>query len=373
MRIAIIGAKGIPGHHGVEVVVENVATRLAELDREVSILGYNSYFKGLKTYNGCDLIGFNGSDHYTLEMPTHVKNEVKYLLSHSQDFDVAHIHSVDPCLFTLALKRVFPMVVTSHGRVYKRREVGIVRKLASRLSEKAFIGTGQITTAVSPVDAEYYQEKYGKDIIYIPNGLDTPRNISDEHLQKWGLTTGGYMLFSAGRIIPSKGLHIVLEAYEKLETEIPLVVIGGPGYDGSYYQKMISQAPDNVLFTGFISDDSLWSLYGNASIAIFPSEYEAQSMTLLEFISIGVPVVFSDIPENLAVAKDIGLPFKSGNSNSLASSITMAITQKSNSNRDLQAIGNRIRKKHDWDSITTAYDKLYFRALDLFNSHLSSK
>ncbi|MCK4816351.1 glycosyltransferase, partial [bacterium] len=131
MRIAIIGSKGIPGHHGVEVVVENVATRLVALGHEISVLGYNSYFKGLETYKDCNLIGFDGSDHYSFEMPTHVKNEVKYLLGHSQDYDVVHIHSVDPCLFTLSLKKVFPIVVTSHGRVYKRREVGIVRKLAS--------------------------------------------------------------------------------------------------------------------------------------------------------------------------------------------------------------------------------------------------
>jgi len=362
VRIAIIGSKGIPGHHGVEVVVENVATRLVALGHEVSILGYNSYFKGLETYKGCDLIGFDGSERYSLEMPTHVLKEIKYLSNREDKYDLVHIHSVDPCMFTKSLRKLYPIVATSHGRVYMREEVGVIRKMASRLAERNFMNTGQVITAVSPIDAKYYRRKYGREVNYIPNGLNTPSGISTEPLAKWSLEPDRYILFSAGRIIPSKGLHLVIEAYSKLNVDIPLVVVGGPGYDGSYYQQMRKTASDKVIFTGFISDDSLWSVYANTMVALFPSDYEAQSMTLLELISLNIPVIYSDIPENLAVADNIGIPFYNGDSDSLRDKMLFFFDNYAMEQSKTLTLSHSIRSVHNWDRIVNLYLKCYERA-----------
>ncbi|NOQ22437.1 MAG: glycosyltransferase [Candidatus Aegiribacteria sp.] len=363
MRISIIGAKGIPGHHGVENVLQMVATRLVKLGHEVTILGYNSYLSGLKTYEGSNLIGFDGSKHYSLEMPSHILKEVAFLKSSTSKFDVVHIQSVDPCLLALSLRKHFPIVATSHGRVYMRKEIGLIRKIASRLAERAFMTKSFVKTAVSPVDAVYYQKRYSEEVKYIPNGLETPDTIQKEPLTKWNLLPNKYLLFSAGRIIPSKGLHVVLNAYDRLNTDIPLVIVGGPGYDGSYFKRMKLLASEKVIFTGFISDDSLWSIYGNALVSLFPSEYEAQSMTLLEFISLRVPVIYSDIPENKAVADGIGMPFQMGNPESFAAVIS-SFLKDSGATAKVFEMADEIRSRHDWDRITEQYVECYLESMN---------
>ncbi len=45
MRIAFLGTKGIPGHHGVEVVVDSLSPILASLGHEITVYGYDTYTK----------------------------------------------------------------------------------------------------------------------------------------------------------------------------------------------------------------------------------------------------------------------------------------------------------------------------------------
>ncbi len=365
MRIAILGSKGVPGRHGVEVVVDNISSRLAAKGHEVTVFGYSSYFNKLDNYKGCTLVPVEGSTNKFLEMPSHSLKAVKIVLfEYRESFDVVHIHSTDPCMFMKKLGRAFPTVATSHGRAYLRNEVDPVRKAFSKIAERAFLQIGDVTTGVSPIDVEYYNSISASEqhIKYIPNGLpEIEPNIPFPNIG--GLEAGKYILFSAGRIIPSKGLHLVQEAIESIDTDLPLVIVGGKGFDEEYYKRVRQTAQKKCIWLGFLRDEELYGVYKHAKVAVFPSLYEAQSMTLLEFLALGVDIVYSDLPENIAITGDVGLKFKSGSSDSLR--IALKKTLDGKCPNDLKS-RNEILLRHNWGEITKKYLQSYREAISLY-------
>ena len=369
MRIAILGSKGVPGRHGVEVVVENVAARLADIGHEVTIFGYSTYFGELTDYRGCSLAHVKGSSNKYFEMPSHAINAKRLILSSYRDsFDVLHIHSTDPCLFMKKLKKTYPIVATSHSRTYLRKEIDPVRKLFSRIAENTFLSIGNVTTGVSPIDVDYYNllSRTKHMVKYVPNGLPKLRSeIPFPNIPN--LETGKYILFSAGRIIPSKGLHLVQEAIQSIDSDLPLVIVGGKGFNEDYYRHVKNTAKEKCIWLGFLRDQELYGVYKHAKVAVFPSLYEAQSMTLLEFLALGVDIVFSDLPENTAIANRIGISFKSGDSQSLEVSLKQAL---SGGCPKEELARKKILHEHDWDEITKKYIKCYQEAITLAKNKL---
>lgn len=366
MRIAFLGSKGIPGRHGVEVVVEAIATRLAELGHEVTVFGYDWYMGDLENYRGCKLKSIKVNRNRFCEMPSGIRRSIRYLKKHMDQYDLVHIHSADPCLFAGSLAGKIPVIATSHGRGYRRQSVGSLRSNFSKLAEKIFVSFPNISTCVSPADTEFYNVHYDAEVKYIPNGMPKLGKGNEKDLEEWDLEKGKYILFSAGRILPSKGLHILLDAYDRLKTEIPLVVVGGPSSDEKYFNKQRLRAPEGTVFTGFISDEKLWSLYRYPRVAVFPSEAEAQSMTLLEFLAMGVDVIYSDIPENEIVAGKIGYPFESGSIYSLVEQLSYVLSKEFPAQSDDNCM-HRILETHNWDSIVKAYIAEYIEAISIFN------
>ena len=113
------------------------------------------------------------------------------------------------------------------------------------------------------------------------------------------------------------------------------------------------------MFAGFLSGDEFYALYAHARVFVFPSEYEAMSMALLEGLSFGTPTVYSDIPENEAVANGLGFAFEVSNANSLAEQLDYVLSHYSEAverGRQAKAI---IREKHNWEVIAKQYNDIY--------------
>jgi glycosyltransferase involved in cell wall biosynthesis len=232
----------------------------------------------------------------------------------------------------------------------------------SKVAERFFIRLPRATTCVSKPLCDYYRAKYRRDVLYIPNGI-TFRGAPDAALiAKWNLERRRYLFCSSGRIERTKGLTTLLEAYRKARPALPLVIAGGgSATDTAYFEELRSSASEGVVFTGFLTGDEYYALYAHARIFIFPSEYEAMSMALLEGLSFGVPTIYSDIPENEAVARGLGFPFHVSSVDALAEQITRVLASQG----EAESVGRRasevIRAKHDWARIARQYDEVYAR------------
>lgn len=109
-----------------------------------------------------------------------------------------------------------------------------------------------------------------------------------------------YLLF-VGRLEKRKNVEGIIEAFKILKEKynIPhkLVLAGKPGfgYEGIMYQVSRIKYKDDIIFTGFVSEEEKWQLLKNANAFLFPTFYEGFGLPILEAQNLGVPVVTSNI------------------------------------------------------------------------------
>ena len=100
---------------------------------------------------------------------------------------------------------------------------------------------------------DYFKETYGRETVFIPNGIDVQNEKkADIITKKYGLEKDGYILFLA-RIVPEKGLHYLIDAFMQTDTDKKLVIAGGVSHSGEYAKQIHDMAKDDrIIFTGFV-------------------------------------------------------------------------------------------------------------------------
>ena len=136
--------------------------------------------------------------------------------------------------------------------------------------------------------------------------------------EKYGLEKDNYILFLA-RVVPEKGCHYLIEAYNKLSEEErknkKLVIAGGSSHSDEYYSQIIEMCKDNknIILTGFVQGDELWELFSNTCLYVLPSDIEGMPISLLEAMSYERTCLVSNIEENVEVMNENCYSFEKSN------------------------------------------------------------
>jgi len=133
------------------------------------------------------------------------------------------------------------------------------------------------------------------EIIHIKNFLPTDTVYSDNN------PDNGYLLYF-GRISEEKGVLTLVKAVEKLENNIPLIILGtGPIEDEIKEYIKAHNLGNRIKALGFKSGDELKKYVAEAKCVILPSEwYENGPYTIMEAMSQGKPVIvtnYGGLPE----------------------------------------------------------------------------
>ena len=131
-----------------------------------------------------------------------------------------------------------------------------------------------------------------------------------------GQHDGGYALF-VGRLVPHKGIQAMVDAWRKLDTPIPLKVLGGGPLD----TLLKEDVPEGIEFLGFVPREEVMGLMQNASLLLFPSEwYEGFPMTITEAFATGLPVLAGGLGGPAEIVRDgeSGWHFTPGDSTEMA-------------------------------------------------------
>jgi glycosyltransferase involved in cell wall biosynthesis len=82
-------------------------------------------------------------------------------------------------------------------------------------------------------------------------------------------------------------------------------------------------------------------------------------MMLLETVSLDIPLVCSDIQENISVLGDSVLYFRSGDANDLADKIRYSL----NNSKDMELLAHKaitlVKNQYSWEKIARQYETLY--------------
>ena len=304
-RVAMIGHKFIPSRDGgVEVVVSNLAPHLAEIGYDVTCYNRtNKQFKKLRKngklmreYRGVHLVWTPTVDRRGLAAMT--SSVIATVMASFRRFDLVHFHTEGPCVLCW-LPRLLgkKVVVTVHGLDHMRQKWGMFASAYIMQGEKAAVRHANSIIVLSKGVQTYFLEKYGRDTVLIPNGID-PAEIQPacEITKQFGLVSREYILF-LGRLVPEKGIHYLIKAYQKLSTDKKLVIVGGTSDTDDYVRQLYVMAGDtsSIIFTGFQEGIVVEELYSNAYLYVLPSDLEGMPLTLLEAMNYGCCCVTSDI------------------------------------------------------------------------------
>ncbi len=362
LRIAMIGHKRIPGREGgVEVVVESLATHMAAEGHSVTV--YNRAGGGLrpsKAFRGVRVITvptiyWGGLD----ALVSTVFATVHALFSR---YDVIHYHAEGPCA-VLWLPRLFGIrtVATIHGLDWTRAKWGRMARRFLRFGEAVAARHAGAVVVLTQSAQRYFQRCYACQAHVIPNGVDTPDAVNPSILRDgWGLTPGRYVLFLA-RIVPEKGLELLLRAFAGIETDMQLVIVGDFHPGDAYAKQMaaLADADPRVVRTGFASGEALDALYAGACVYVLPSTVEGMPMTLLEAMAHGTRCLASGIEENVATGGACAEFFRQGDIADLRGKLAGILCGDTPRPCDAETMRRTVLAAHDWDAVTRATLAVY--------------
>ena len=368
MKIAVLGSKSLPAFAGADRVAENILQHLPANDGN----RYHIYvvrtpaqprpFDHAPNIRVIPIRALKGK---------HSRATTFFFLSALHCAlvlrpDLAHVHdsAFGPFAWILRVLRPrMPLLGTFHGNPYERAKWSRFAKGFLRFSESAFIRACSALTTVARAKVADVQSRSSTPIGFIPNGVNpNPEIPKTNRIGKLGLIPGKYLMFAAGRMDPTKGLHHLLDAYDQLHPGLPLLVVGGfEGHNQDYSAQLLARCratPHVLLLPRLLTQPELFELVAGAKLFVFPSEIEAMSMMLLEVISCGVPVLASDIAENTEVTgTDYPWLFRNRDAAQLAEKCAQFL--QAGPGPEIDALRVRCARDFNWTAIALRYLALY--------------
>jgi glycosyltransferase involved in cell wall biosynthesis len=174
-------------------------------------------------------------------------------------------------------------------------------------------------------------------------------------------------ILALGTLEPRKNLTTVLNAYARLGSDAPILVLAGArGWKDSPVFEQVKRAglSARVVFSGFVSDGLLPDLYAGARAFVYPSLYEGFGLPVLEAMACGVPVITSKTSSLPEVAGDAALLIDPTDVDELADAMQRVLSDASLSD-ELRKRGLRRASHFTWERTARETLDVYRIALGL--------
>jgi glycosyltransferase involved in cell wall biosynthesis len=172
------------------------------------------------------------------------------------------------------------------------------------------------------------------------------------------LMTNPYFLY-VGNAYPHKNLEMLVLAFEdfihskKDENQYRLVLVGK---DDFFYNRLKTVVNNrklgrNVLFLGQTDDETLRELYTHARALVFPSLMEGFGLPALEALSLGTPVICSDIPIFHEILKNLPYYINPNDRDEISRSFSVVVKKKKNEMKGKRDEIALLLKKYSWKQL----------------------
>jgi glycosyltransferase involved in cell wall biosynthesis len=369
MKIAILGIRGIPScYSGFETFAEELSIRLVEKGHSVSVYCRPQYVQlNKRAYKGANLIVLPTIQHKYFDTIVHTFLSTVHLLF--TPIEVAYYCNPINSIFTI-IPRLFgkKTIINVDGLEWRRSKWNSLGKLMHKLSEYlASIFPNAIVTDSKAI-RNYYKEKFKVNTEYISYGANIQGVIpSGSTMQKYGLRKREYILY-VSRLEPENNAHILIKAYEKVKTAVPLVIVGDAPYNQKYISMLKSTHDKRIIFTGKIFGHGYYELLGNALIYVHCNEVGGTNPALLQAMASGNCIIVNGVEFNKEVINSCGLFYQPGDVNDLKDKIEYLLGYPEEVGRYRMLAVDRIRKYYNWELVTDQTERLIQRLLLKRNS-----
>jgi len=250
---------------------------------------------------------------YRLTMPLNIGKALKWV-PRLKDFDVIYSHHYPVNWLAYLAKKFYGVkyVYYNHGTIgwgffpsfLENVYASIFRLLANWTIKKA---DGAIS--VSGYIQQQLKEETGLDSEVVYNKFDPDRfheRLDGSRIrQKYNLGSRPLVLF-IGRIVPYKGLHLLIEAFNLVRRELPSaqLVIVGKHILPTYSKKLARIADDSVIFAGYVPTEELPFYQAACDVYATGTTWESFNIPLIEAQACRKPVVAFNFGPHPEVVKD---------------------------------------------------------------------
>ncbi|NLF24838.1 MAG: glycosyltransferase family 1 protein [Deltaproteobacteria bacterium] len=362
MRIAILGTRGIPARYGgFETFAEELSTRLAAQGHEVVVYGRRRFFCGREAtpihYRGVTVRRLPTIMHKYFETPLHALISFLDLWRHRVDV-VLLCNAANSPFAWIGRLRGIPVLINVDGIERRRAKWNIVGRLWYRLGELCSVWFASAVVADARTIAKYYLETFRCKARVIAYGAAPRIAPAGETLAKFGLKKDGYILY-VSRLEPENNALGVIQAYDRLNTTVPLVVVGDAPYAKEYISQLQRVAGKGVIFTGYQFGLSYWELCSNCYMYIQATEVGGTHPALIENMACGNCIVANAVPEHLEVLAECGVYYYRNDFGHLSRQLELLLNDPARVNGFRQKARVRAQALYCWEGVCERYQELF--------------
>ena len=262
-----------------------------------------------------------------------------------------------------------PYVLSAHGMLerWALQNKRLKKSIYAAFVERTNVEGAACLHALTSAEAEDYR-RFGsrRPIAVIPNGVHVPAHAdAASFLNEFPSLRGKKLVLFLGRIHFKKGLDLLCHAWQTASKRWPEahLVLAGPDFGTRASIEALVQSLNlsrRITFTGMLTGDLKWSALKAAQCFVLPSYSEGLSVSTLEALGMGVPVIITEhchLPEVQQQGCGWVIP---ANANRLAETLDQFLSSSSN---DLLAMSSRARQmveqSYTWPKVGAQMCDLY--------------
>lgn len=303
------------------------------------------------------------------------------------DIDILHAHDWLVASAAIGLKHLYrkPLIATIHSLERGRRNglhndgQRMLDQIENLLIQEAWhnIVCSQYMQSLCHFSFDFPYDKMS----IIPNGVrynDFSIKLTEEekkkHHHKYAKPEERIVSY-IGRLVPEKGVNILLGAVRKVTKAIPNTkfVIAGEGWHRSELERITNELliNDKVLFTGYLPQEDFLAFFNVSDILVVPSTYEPFGIVALEGMATKTPIIVSDVGglSEIVDHKWTGMKVPADNSNALADSIIELLQNEELGKKISKNAIAKLKHVYDWSIIADQTIEIYKRVFKEWKIH----
>ncbi len=364
MKIAIIGTRGIPAcYGGFETFAEELGVRLAGKGHDVTVYGRSNIIRYPEPfYRGVRLVILPTISHKYLDTVVHTFISCIHALFRDYDIVLMCNAANSPFAFIPRLRGA-RVVLNVDGIERKRAKWNALGRLWYRMGEIGATVFPDIAVSDAKVIQDYYLETYGKKTVLIPYGARTGKIMTTAALDAAGVKPRRYFLY-VSRLEPENNAHLVIRAFEKVKTDMHLVIVGDAPYSREYIEGLKATKDPRIVFTGYVFGVGYGEFQSHAYCYIHATSVGGTHPALIEAMGFGNCVIVNGTPENKEVVRDAAVVFEANSEADLREKLQIVAEGRIPVDEYRKKAVGIIEENYTWEKITDTYEKLFLDCLE---------
>ena len=356
VKIVLIGTRGIPAaYSGFETAVENLAREFTSRGHEVTVYCRPHMTEKRGEHAGARLVHLPTIENKYLDTLAHTTVSTGHMVTKERPDVAIYFIAGNAPVVPLARMAGVPSILQIDGMDSERAKWPRAARAIIRQFEHMSAATATIAVTDSESVADLYEERFGRRLLAIPYGASLPDPGTTALLDELGLAPGQYILF-VGRLVPENNAHLLVDAYARLDTEWPLVIVGDAPYADDYIERLRGSADERVIFPGYVFGTGYAELVHHCALMCVPTEVGGTHPVIVEAMAAGAPLVVSDHAPNIEVVGDSAATFSlASGSTALAATLERLIADPLRRQQLSHAGMQRARERFGWGPCAERY------------------